>query len=228
MYIWNVSCVDVHHLHVSSDDSCQGLGVYTRTFHMSQAACAAAFLDNISQCCLMLWHTSKNKKWHVLQLYCTSFWSNTDFAFTLFTFSQRVSSILLLAALHCCWLELIALGVRLPPCTCKFLTSLSCFCFAPIMLRLIRKSFRVGVNGAGFWANHCNTYIVVCGSMTCHTCLRLSCVLFYIFIVGAVCPSWGVSTHMHTQANWLQTGSGCNQSLRSPGHDSVQLSYCCL
>jgi len=205
----------------------KALGVYTRTFHMSQAACAAAFLDNISQCCLMLWHTSKNKKWHVLQLYCTSFWSNTDFAFTLFTFSKRVSSILLLAALHCCWLELIALGVRLPPCTCKFLTSLSCFCFAPIMLRLIRKSFRVGVNGAGFWANHCKHI---------HCSMRVNdlsylfafklCVV--LFIVGAVCPSWGVSTHMHTQANWLQTGSGCNQSLRSPGHDSVQLSYCSL
>ena len=68
-----------------------------------------------------------------------------------------------------------------------------------------------------------NTYIVVSGSVTCHTCLRLSCVLFYS-LLAPFCPSWGVSTHTHTQANWLQTGSGCNQSLRSPEHDSVQLS----
>ena len=86
------------------------------------------FKKTISQCCLMLSRTSKNK------LTCCTVVPLSDPILILrshYSLShKRLSSILLLAALHCC-LELIPLGLPLPPCACTFLTSPFPFLLCP-------------------------------------------------------------------------------------------------
>lgn len=225
MYIWNVSCVDVHHLHVSSDDSCQGLRcIYQNLSHVTSSLRSSISWQHQSVLSHVVAYLQEQKmtcSTVVLYLFLIQYWLGLHLihfltkSFLNLAFGRPS---LLLARTDRSWCSIAPLHLQIPYLPFLFLL---CPDYAsPNPQKLSRRRKRRRILG--------QSYIVVWGSMTCHTCLRLSCVLFYIFIVGAVCPSWGVSTHMHTQANWLQTGSGCNQSLRSPGHDSVQLSYCCL